>query len=508
MSAAPNEDFADVDDITFDNLERNDRRLRICPDWRKEDITTTGLYRLSNDAHPAFQANRFIGPRFSLQDTLQARLFASRLLEADCSIEFWWALMSGETMGGDRALEDREARAADIRTFTDLGARIPDQETNDAFISMMQARTPNHELYLSNPPSVGWESKTLTNHQITKTKEDLRELARYIHYEVDEDAGGSRCMTAWLYRTAAPFRGSPSRIVICAKELRMHSDAMAGDLICQAWASVSLGFKLLQLLAHAAVAAARSGAECNWSNRYRFEGDPKIGAEIRMLESCTFGGILRREQEQEPVAKSRYTIDGVEGTPGLWIAFSDFPGVDFMAMTGADPDGYSLSDPDVGADGPYYYREWQVPLSWLLSLLTDTFWDNDVRTRGQAALTPPKEVGYVMHRDGKTKYGPLHREVIRRGIVPAGYIMLPRTYVMAKKSLDHDGRGHVMFGGYNLGRMAFESDDEMYTDKDQGQSSESEDDGPGSSGPGMAISDGHGEGDGEVDGEDDAVDID
>jgi hypothetical protein len=256
--------------------------------------------------------------------------------------------------------------------------------------------------------------------------------------------------------------------MISARELHMHSvDMQEGDLVCQAWASVSLGFKLLQLLAHAAVGAARSGAECNWSNKYRFFSEEYPGTEIRMLEACTFGGVLRREREQERVAKSHYTINGAEGVPGLWFALSDFPGEHLLAISGTEPDDYPGDLNPIGSYGPHYHREWQVSFSWLLRLMTDTFWDNDARTRGQKALIPPKEVGYVMHRDGRRKYGPLHAEVIRRGIVPHGYRMLPRSHVMVHKSLRHDSIVQIMFGAFNIGRMdAIESDDEMYRDDD------------------------------------------
>lgn len=496
--SAPASEFADVDHITFANLERHDRLPRVCPDWRKENISSVGLYRLTNNVHPAFDASRFIGRRFSLEDTQQARLFASRLLEAECSIPFWWALMI-DRVGRDKDSEEREAKAANIRLFPSGGAAVPQSEIYNVFLRIQQARTPDYELCLEDPPPSEWRPEPLTNRQIAEARAILRDLARNIHYEVGDDADGSRCMTAWTARAASPFRGSPSAIVINAEELRMHSRAMEGDLICQVWASVSLGFKLVQLLAHAAVSAARSGAECNWNNRYRFAADPKRGAEVRMLESCTFGGVLRREQEQEQVAKSHYTINGVEGVPGLWFAFSDFPGEHIFAMAGSLPDGHSFFDPSPGEDGPNYHREWKVSFSWLLRLLTDTFWNNDVRTRGQAALTPPKEVGYVMHRDSKRKYGPLHAGMIRRGIVAHGYRMLPRSCVMVKKRLYHNGGGHIMFGGFDIGRLELEDDADLYRDDD----SRSEGDESESSESGMAddTSDNDGDNDGDDDGD-------
>lgn len=500
MSAPPPSDLADVDHVTFANLERHDRRVRVCPDWRKENVISNGLVRLSNEVHPAFEASRFIGPRFNLQDTQQARRFASRLLEADCSIPFWWALMYDRNDPDPRP-RDLQAGAANADMFTAQQARMTPQEI-EIVARHLQARGPSDVLYLRDPPPSDASPIPLTPQEIAQTKAELRQLAQQIHYLVDVDADGSRCQTDWFSRATPPFRGSPSSIMISAKELRAHSDTMEGDLISQTWASVSLGFRLLQLLAHAAVAAARPGFRCHWNNQYRFSAEPKTGAEIRMLESCTFGGVLRREQEQEQVAKSHYTINGAEGVPGLWFAFSDFPGEEIEALSGTIDYSRDLLDYMPGEDGPYYHREWQVSLSWLLSLLTDTFWNNDVRTRGQMALMPPKEVGYVMHRDSKRKYGPLHSAYIRsKGIVPKGYRMLPRSYVMARKDLQHDPRGNMMFGGFDLGRIALGSDDEMLVGADE-SSSESEGHGSGSSGPGMAVSDSDGDGDGDDGGND------
>lgn len=500
MSGTPDPDLADVDTITFANLERHDQRPRVCPDWRKEDITSNGLYRLTNDVHPVFEASRFIGARFSLEDTQQARRFASRLLEADCCMPFWWALMFGKTTK-DPGLQLREAKAANIRMLTNEKARVSPQEVEIAVRSLRQARDPHHELCVKDPST---SAAALTLSQINTTKAALQGMAREIHYVVEMDAVGSRCDTNWLRRANAPSQGSPSTIVISAQELRALSATMEqGDLVCQVWASISLGFRLLQLLAHAAVGATRSGAQCNWSNKYSFSPVLTISAQIRMLESCTFGGVLRREQEQEQVAKSHYTINGAEGVPGLWFAFSDYPSEPLSAMTGENPPGHYLADADVGEDGPFYHREWQVSFSWLLRLLTDTFWNNDVRTRGQAALAPPREVGYVMHRDNKRKYGPLHSEhVRRRGIVPRGYRMLPCSYVMARKSLQHDGRAHMIFGGFDVGRIAFDSDDEMYREDD----SESEGNGSESSGSGMDedVSDSANDGDNDIDNDSDS----
>ena len=442
MSGVPNSDFADVDHITFANLEQHDQRLRVCPDWIQEHITCNGFVGLTNGVHPVFDASKF-GQGFSHQDTEQARLFASRLLEADCGLPFWWALMSDPTMVISR---ERGAESADIRTWAFDDTEAPQSEIDNSAMRIQQARAPHTELHLDDPP------EELTRSQIKKTKANLRELARYIRYAVGENAQSSKCETTWPLRVAPPFQGSPSRIVISAEELRMHSADMERDVVCRVGASITLGFRLLQLLAHAAVGAARSGPECNWSNKYRFNDDESIGSEIRMLECCTFGGLIRREQEHEQVAKSHYTINGAEGVPGLWFAYSDYPGLHMLDVIGDIP---SDEDEELWQEdhGPFYHREWQVSFLWLLSLLNDHFWDNAVSRRGRAALTPPKEVGYVMHRDNKRKYGPLHEEEIRGGIVPEGYRMLPRSYVMVKAQLFHEGCRALMFGGLGLGRM-------------------------------------------------------
>lgn len=250
MSGAPNPVLADVDHITLANIEQHDQQPRVCPDWTTEDINGKGLIGLTNNMHPAFEASKFGGQGFSHEDTHQARLFASRLLEADCCMPFWWALMS-VTSVDDLGLKDREAKAANIRTRTLDEAKAPRSETDNTSLRIKQAQTPDCELLLVDPP------EALTRDQITKTKADLRELAPYIYYTVGEDAKGSRCDTAWPLRATPHFRGSPSRIVIGAEELRTNSADMEGDLVCQVGASVSMGFRLLQLLAHAAVSTLR-----------------------------------------------------------------------------------------------------------------------------------------------------------------------------------------------------------------------------------------------------------
>lgn len=198
-----------------------------------------------------------------------------------------------------------------------------------------------------------------------------------------------------------------------------------------------------------------------------------------MLESCTFGGVLRLEREQEQIAKSHYTINGKDGVPGVWFAYSDYPGRDIWAMTG-NTDSNDNGQLHQKHRGPFYHREWQVSFSWLLKLLTDSFWDDDVPKDGQKALTPPMDVGYVMRRDAERKYGPLHSGEIRPGVVPDGYGMLPRSYVMVKNCLFSEGRGAMMFPDFGLGRMAlFSPDDKMEVGDDEEYFAGSDDNGPG-----------------------------
>jgi hypothetical protein len=84
------------------------------------------------------------------------------------------------------------------------------------------------------------------------------------------------------------------------------------------------------------------------------------------------------------------------------------------------------------------------------------------------------EAGYVMCRDAERKYGPLHGKQIRGGVVPDGYSMLPRSYVMARDDLVHDGRRAIMFGDFGIERMAVAPSadvaDEMDVDDDVEQS--------------------------------------
>lgn len=370
MSAPPDPNLADVDQVTFANMERHDERARVCPDWRKETVTSDGWTGLTNEVHPLFRDHLFTG--FNLEETLLARQFATRLLDADCCLRFWCTLVYSEPWH-DPKIEEREAKAAAIRMLThEEMETTPKQDVDSAVQALLQAKEPNRVLGFFDPPPSNFNPEGPTPGDKLKTMALLCLLSRHIRYTTEETAGSSRCDTNWLEKASHPFRGSPSNIVISLAELRTHSSDMQGDLVCKAWASVSLGFKLLQLLAHAYVGVVYRGARCNWTNEYRFDADQCMGAEIRMLESCTFGGVLRREQETEQVPKAHYTIDGTEGVPGLWIAFSDYPSADMDSIFGTIADGTPYDAYLPQEDGPFYHREWQVPFKWFLWLLTDT----------------------------------------------------------------------------------------------------------------------------------------
>jgi hypothetical protein len=113
----------------------------------------------------------------------------------------------------------------------------------------------------------------------------------------------------------------------------MLSAAMKRDAIAYAGAPLLLGFQMVQQLAHAAIAASRSGEECNWNVWYRFCAWGKSGAEIRMLESCTFGGTLRKEQGEWQNPCVHYMVNEKDDVPGLWFALSDFAGTPNGAST-------------------------------------------------------------------------------------------------------------------------------------------------------------------------------
>jgi hypothetical protein len=462
MSAPPPEGLADVDYITFAEMEQHDQFQRACPDWRTEYLSSNGHRWLTNDLHPAFAEERF-NKGFNHQETLLARQFASQLLSVDFNSRFWWALFFGKTMY-DEDLEDRVARGANIHISTDFGPLQDQSYKVDTLTKIDEARTPGGKLCLVDPPPCRLQPEELTTQQYLKTGAYVLALAQHVRYVVWPNANGIQCFTAWYARAVDPYPGSPSIIRIDPEELRMHSIAMQGDMISQAWAFISLGFELVQSLAHAAVGFARSGPECNWDNDYEFDAEEKMSAEIRMLESCTFGGALRKEHDSSSIY--HYTLDGALGVPGLWFAYSDFAGTSLEDMIGDQED-----DPGEVAeseDGPFYHREWQVPFAWLFEVLTDHFWGVKVVFKGQSALEPPKEVGYVMSRDGERKYGPLHSMEIRDGVIPDGWSMLPRSYILVSHALHHDAAGAIMFGGFGQARMALNIAEDQRRPKSEG----------------------------------------
>lgn len=454
MSGPRDPELANVDHITFANLELLEQRRTICPDWRVEHVTSKNLKWLTNDVHPAFEEEHFVGEGFNHAETLMARRFASHLLEADCMLPFWWTLLFKE-LPRHPGLPDRQVKAATVRTFKEQEAlAATPEEKRNAVLSVDRAR---------DRPARGntaWfrEPTTPIGTQIDLTKAALPAVARFTYYQVDATVTDMICKTCWANQLEGPLRGSPSLIQFSPELLSAHSRALREDVVCQAYASISLGIEFVRQFAHAAMAAVRSGVECNWDNQYNFEADEAPGREILMLEACSFGGVFRREQE--PVSrrtKAHYTIDGVEGVMGLWFAYSDFAGAHLEEMFGDMP-----SDEDEQLEqenGPFYHREWQVPFQWLLGLLTDKFWAVDVARclTGRAALLPPVEVGYVMSRDSDTKHGPYHSEQVRKGVLQEGFTMLPRSFLIVDDDLFDEARTAVLFGGFSNGRILVES---------------------------------------------------
>lgn len=430
MSAPADKDYADVDQVTFASVAQHTGFRAVCPDWRKEHISSLGMMPLTNTIHPALQQR----PDPSLEalddETLPARRFATRILEANCMLPFWWTLFfSSGASGYSRALEAPRTRALEIPMF-DFNATLTAEEETRATEAVKRARETGTGAFLSEPEPY----ESLTADQIEKTKAALVDLASCVVYASGPYRREMRCSTLWHRRTPCSLPGSPSLIRISLNELSAYSTAMRGDRICQAWATISLGIKFAQQLAHAAVAASRSGAELDWSNQYSYHADNEApGPEIRMLEACLFGGVLRKERDeaQDP-PKSHYTIDGEEGSPGLWFAYSDWPSADLIAGVGS-----LAMDEDATWEqehGPIYHREWHVPFSWLLAAVTDMFWD-DVRNIGSLNMRPRQEIGYAMSRDGERKYGPHHAEELRSEIVPSGFSSVPRSYLMVRNDL-------------------------------------------------------------------------
>jgi hypothetical protein len=456
--------LADVDHVTFANMEQHDRIQRVCPDWRKEEISSAGHEWLTNDVHPAFAEERFRTDGINHEETLLARRLASRLLEAECVMPFWWTMIFDDQV---ETTAEEEAMAAKIPVLDESKMKDPNiteeelrnglKEAAKALVTSSKLRTPGEVTGVTRPPQFSEMSsqEALTADQIKKTKAALRDLGQTVMYGARPTTATKSmyCETAWFWKiTDLPYPGSPAGVIINPQELERHSTAMKGDLISQAYASMSLGFQFVQQFAHAIIAATRSGPRCNWSNEYRFNGGDIMGADNCMLEACTFGGTFRKEQEL--ASTPHYTIDcTTEGIPGLWFAFSDWANSHIEDMVGT----FDVEDDEQYLEqesGPFYHREWQVPFSWFLRVLTDNFWDVHVREGGRPALVPPKEVGYVMSRDNDKKIGPYHSSEIRQGVVPPGWSMLPRSYVVVSNSLYHDAMGAIMFGGFSVGRVA------------------------------------------------------
>lgn len=440
--------MVDVDLMTFKEMAQGRWFHPSCPDWRQEHLNSSDFTLLTNPVHPVFQ-QRTAGTftRFDDQETLPARRFASRILEADCMIPFWWSLFFGSAyndlfLDPDPALEARQARASEVPIF-DFGGVSDVDEAIRAIEAVNRVRQEDVVIRLYDP-----DPGPLAADQVERTKAALLELASCVFYNAVPYPKQMACITAWNQRTPNSLPGAPSVIHVGGGALSQYSDLLKGDVVSQAWATITLGFKFVQQVAHAALAAGRSGAELNWSNQYDFRGRDAPGARIRMLESRSFGGALREDgDEPNGAQKSHYTIDNEERVPGLWYVYSDFPSAQLEEMCG--PLIWGEDDRPEDQKGLCYYREWKLPFSWLLKVVSDDFWD-EARGKGKMALRPPKKVGYVMCRDDERKSGPFHAAELRALIVPAGYSMVPRSYLMVSNELYHEACGAVLFGGFRV----------------------------------------------------------
>lgn len=467
MASSPADpELADVDEVTFTQMEQDSGDPMYCPDWRTEHLSSRDHRWLGPRVHPAFDRDKFLFDGFNFEEIDLACRFASRLLYADCLIPFWYTLLVGN-LYYDPDLAGRQNKAANLRTYTREEQMVATQEEiHSASQNILNARCEparRHTLLFRNPyyhEDDVWgrgspEAYALNAAQIGQTRAHLTLVTNWIRFRVHPSAkaSGMECNTAWVFPTegsspgSRPYPGSPSIINIDPQVLSRHSTSMNGDLICQATASVMLGINLVKQFAHAAMAVTRSGAECNWSSQYLFQNDYMPGREGRMLEGCSFGGVFRSEQEQ--TSTSFYTIDGAEGVPGLWFVYSDWAGALLTEMFGFHRDEYG-DPPDWG---PWHHREWKVPFSWFLHVLTDRLWDADLRERGQVALVPPMELGYVMARNGEGKHGPYPHGYIDKDFLPLGYNILPRSYIIAKDELFNEARRAIMFGESSFWRM-------------------------------------------------------
>lgn len=445
MSAPATEGLADVDQATFANIAEHGQFRAVCPDWRNENVSSLGLTSLTNPVHPVLQLQ---SGRFA-EETLPARRLATRILEADCMLPFWWTVLFSPANDSTGDLEARRARASEVPIF-DFGYKPTPEETERFAYALERVEEEESRVRFYDPEPYD----TMTSDQIEKTKAALRDLASCVVYRygasIQHLTQGMDCVTMWFLRTPCSLPGAPSMILISPEELSAYCTAMRGDPVCQAWATISLGIKFAQQIAHAAVGAGHPGADLNWTNQYRYYADEIPGSEIRMLEACLFGGVLRKElDEAHDPPKSHYTIDGEEGSPGLWFAYSDWPSADVIAGCGTI--SWYDDEREQQEEGPFFHREWHVPFSWLLTVVTDKFWD-EVREKGILAMRPRQEIGYVMSRDGQRKYGPHHAEELRGQIAPSGYSHVPRSYLMVSNELYQEACGLVLFGGFNAVR--------------------------------------------------------
>lgn len=215
--------------------------------------------------------------------------------------------------------------------------------------------------------------------------------------------------------------------------------SMKKDVVAQAIASLTLGFALARELGHAAFVAANSPGRCKNDVVFWFDCI-RENEQYHMLQSLVFGGTLRKEQDK--TEDPYYTIDGVKGVPGLWLALSDYPSASFAQTLTFRPGRYRPKEDLVTG----YHREWQVPFWWTLKMMSDNVWDVSAVEQGRRALKAPREIGFIMKRNRYTKWGPLHGSMdVPEGVVPHGFKMVPRSYHIAADSLWNEITGDLLY---------------------------------------------------------------
>lgn len=141
-----------ADALTFAQLEFHDRTATNCPRMH-ESVTSNGKPLLTNNVHPIFQDTDF-----DSDETLPARRLASRLLQTDCLLTYWWAILVHKDLDFEPVLwwnpEGLESDKAVLRA----------------------------------PPP------RLTREQVDLTKKALLELKQCVTFRVGKEDTGTRCV--------------------------------------------------------------------------------------------------------------------------------------------------------------------------------------------------------------------------------------------------------------------------------------------------------------------------